>query len=211
MDEVIEFLKLHKDVYNIYFENNRLSKCYYGYTCDINQIYCYLNLIDINETEYYTFYNLSKKYFNLNNIKILEVACGYIPILSSIYKNNNFDIDALNNKIVIDNYNNIKTIECDLTDKFNLEKYDLIIGFRPCDTTEQILDLCYFYNKDFMIYLCPCIHNPINKEITFSTYKEWLNYLKNKLNNFKNYNIDIFSDKDLPDDCPVIIGKSLKK
>ena len=39
-DRVIEFLRKHKNTYPEYFEKNRLEKIKYGYTCDINQIYC---------------------------------------------------------------------------------------------------------------------------------------------------------------------------
>ena len=42
MDNLINFLQQNKNYYPKYFEKNRLSKCNYGYTCDINQIYCYL-------------------------------------------------------------------------------------------------------------------------------------------------------------------------
>ena len=206
MNEVIDFINNHKDYYPEYFIKNRLSKCKYGYTCDVDQIYCHLNKIDIKETVYYNFYIFSKKYFNINNKRILEVGCGYIPILSSIYKENNIDVDAINLKILFKNYKNVNTIEYDLNNDYNLSKYDIIVGIRPCNITENIIDLCYKYKKDFIIYLCPCIHKAKNG-LTFATYEKWINYLKEKTSNFTNYNIIFTKYKKLPDKCPIIIGK----
>ena len=58
-----------------------------------------------------------------------------------------------------------------------------------------------------MIYLCPFIHQGINSESTFNTYEEWVNYLKSKLSQFKNYKIEFIVDKNMPDECPIIVGK----
>lgn len=206
MNKVINFLIKYKSFYKEYFINDRLKKCKYGYTCDIDQIYCHLNLININISVYYKFYELSKKYFNLTNLRLLELSCGYIPILSALYIENNINITAVNNKILFSNYKGVKTIEFDLNKPFNMEKYDLILGIRPCTPTEKIIDECYKYKKNFIFYLCPCIHNSINN-INFSSYNEWVKYLKNKLKNFENYTIIFTSSIDFPDNCPIVIGK----
>ena len=209
MKDVINFIKNHKDFYPEYFVNNRLEKCKYGYTCDVDQIYCYLNKKDIKKTIYYYFYELSCQYFDFSNKKLLEVACGYIPILSSIYINNNINISAINIKILINNYNGVRTIEYDLNKDFDLSTYDLILGIRPCNITENILDNCYKYKKDFMFYLCPWIHQPKNK-INVNTYDEWIDYLKSKTSNFKNYDIIFITHYKFKDNCPIIIGKYKK-
>lgn len=209
MNEVINFIKKHKDFYPEYLINNRLQKCKFGYTCDIDQIYCYLNQVDIKDTIYFNFYELSCKYFNLKNKNLLEVACGYIPILSSIYKENNISVEATNIKILIKNYKGVKTIEYDLNKNYNLKHYDLIIAIRPCSITEHLLDNCYKYKKDFMIYLCPCIHKPKSGD-TISSYEEWIIYLKRKTTKFKNYDIQFITPKNFIDNCPVIIGYYLE-
>ncbi len=207
MDEVIIFLNNNKKHYSEYFKKNRISKCKYGYTCDINQIYCHLNLINIKDTEYYAFYKIIRQYFDLKGKNILEVGCGKIPILSSIIKNNNYNIEAMDNYILIKNYHKIITTEKDLSKKFNVNKYDLIVGLRPCTPTENIIDVCMKNNKDFIIYLCSCIHSPIDNSKQFNNYKEWINYLNNKISNTKNYDIFFVTDNSLPDNCPIIIGK----
>lgn len=207
MDNVINFLQQNKNYYPEYFEKDRLSKCNYGYTCDINQIYCYLGEKDIKETEYYSFYIISKKYFDLTNMRILDACCGKIPILSSIYNNNCLKIEAINEKIVIKNYKNIKTYEKNILQFNKYDKFDLVIAFRPCYPTETIVNDCVKNNINFMIYLCPCIHQGINSKSNFNTYEEWINYLKSKLSQFKNYNIEFIVDKNMPDKCPIIVGK----
>lgn len=206
MDNVIEFIKDNKNYYKEYFKKNRLSKCKYGYTCDINQIYCYLKEIDIKKTEYYNFYKITKRYFDTKDVNIIELCCGYIPILSSLFINEAKTLTAINKKILINNYNQITTIEHNLNKSFDLSKYDLIISIRPCNVTEKILDLCFKYKKEFIIYLCPCIHKSKNKE-EFDNYIDWINYLKNKTSKNINYNISFISFNELPDNCPVIIGK----
>lgn len=206
MNEVLSYLKTHKEYYKEYFLNDRLSKCKYGYTCDINQIYCYLNKIDIKCTEYYTFYNISLQYFDFNNKNIVDVCCGKIPILSSLYKNNNYKIEAIDKQIVANNYNGIKTIEYDLRKKYSFKKYDIILSIRPCEPTDYIINLCLKERKDFMIYLCPCTHKTA-KGKKFKKYDEWINYLKYKLSSHKEYNTIFLTDDNLPDNNYIIIAK----
>ncbi len=206
MNEVIEFIKQNKEFYPEYFINNRLEKCNYGYTCDVDQIYCYLNKVNIKTTIYNTFYNITKKYFDLKNKRILEVGCGKIPILSGLFKDNNINIDAIDSNILINNYKDITTIKYDLQKEYDISKYDLIIGLRPCNITENIIDMCFKYKKDFIIYLCPCIHKSKNNNI-FNTYEEWISYLKDKISNNKEYSFEFIYSNNLPDNCPIIIGK----
>lgn len=208
---IIDFLVKNQIHYPEYFKKNRLEKIKYGYTSDINQIYCYLNEIDIKKTEYFTFFNILNTYFNLNNKNICEIACGYIPILSKIIKENtDSKITAINNKIIINNYNGVNTIEADLTQNFNLNPFDLIIGFRSCNITETILLNCFKLKKEFMLYLCPCSNKPlqnINYKKEIWTYHNWHDYLINIIKNNKLYNTTIIYNHNLGDDCPIIIAK----
>lgn len=210
-NNIINFLKQHKDIYPEYFEKDRLKKIKYGYTCDINQIYCYLNEIDITKTDYFRFFEIIKNHFCLDNLNIVEVGCGYIPILSNIIKqNSNCKVTAINNKILIKNYNGIHTIETDLSHTFNFNKFDLIVGFRPCNITEKVIIDCFRSNKDFAIYLCPCAIEPLNNKHYNKnnwTYKDWHNYLINLINSNSNYNITVLYHHNLDDECPIIIGK----
>ena len=170
------------------------------------------NEIDITKTDYFRFFKLIETYFDLNNLNIAEVGCGYIPILSSIIKqNSNCEITAINNKIIINNYNNIKTLETDLSYGFDFNNYDLIIGFRPCNITEQVIIDCFTSNKDFIIYLCSCAIEPLNINYFNKekwTYKDWHKYLINIVKKNKNYDVNILYNHSLDDDCPIIIAKA---
>ena len=211
--KVIDFIKKHKEFYPEYFEKDRLNKVKYDYTCDINQIYCYLKLKDIKKTNYYTIFSIISRYFDLNNKNILQTACGYIPILSGLLKEQyKCNITAVNNKIIIHNYKGVETLEYDLNKSFDLTNYDLIIGFRSCIITEKIIVECFEKKKDFVIYLCPCDNPPLNKknydENTW-TYKKWHNYLINLVLKNEQYKSDILYNHGL-DDCPIIIAKCTK-
>lgn len=208
MNDVINFLKDNKNFYNEYFINDRLKKCKYGYTCDINQIYCYLNKINISKTEYFKFFNLSLDYFDFNNKKILEVCCGKIPILSSIYKDYGYNITAIDNQLILNNYKDIKLYKADISNENLFKSSDIIVAIRPCDPIDTIIELCFKFKKSFMIYLCPCIHNSHNGK-KFQSYNEWILYLKNKIYSNKNYKCDFLICSDFPDDCYIIIAKTI--
>lgn len=210
-NQIIDFIKKHKDFYPEYFKNNRLSKIRYGYTCDINQIYCYLDKIPIRETDYFLFSNIISKHFNLKNIEILEIACGYIPILSGIFKDNyNSNITAVNNKILIENYKGVTTKEFDLMQPYDFSSSDLIIGFRPCEITENVILQCFNYKKSFVIYLCPCTNKPLNESNYDKknwTYQKWHKYIIKMIKNNNEYKCKVIYKHKLEDECPIIIAK----
>lgn len=211
MYNVIKFLQKYKNYYSEYFEKNRLSKCIYGYTCDINQIYCFLGEKNIKESEYYRFYNICKKYFDLKNMKVLDACCGKIPILSLIYRDKCLSIEAIDKQVIIKDYEKIKIYEEDIINFNNFDKFDLVISFRPCFPTEIIINKCIENNINFIIYLCPCVHQGINNSSKFKAYDEWIKYLKGKLLQLTNYDIKFKIDKNMPDDCPIIIGIKKEK
>ncbi|MBR3199523.1 MAG: hypothetical protein IKG27_05880 [Bacilli bacterium] len=213
VDDVVSFLKEHRNFYSQYFEKERLKKIKYGYTCDINQIFCHLNKVPITQTDYYLLTTIISKYFDLNNKKILEVACGYIPILSSIIKEKySCEIKAINNKILFHHYKGVETEERDLFKSYDLSGFDLIIGFRPCEITETIILECFKYKKNFAFYLCPCVIEPLNKSDYVKetwTYEKWHNYIINLITSNINYECIIIKKHCLEDDCPIIIAKYL--
>ena len=206
--EIIKFINQNKDYYPEYLNEKIQKKISYGYTCDINQIYCHLKLKEINNTDYYEFYKVIKNNFNLNNIKILDVACGIIPILSSIIKENEKStITAINNKMLFKNYKGIITKEFDLTKDYDVNNYDLIIGFRPCEVTEKIIQEAMQNKKDFCLYMCPCVMKPINNHHKGRwSQKRWYNYLEKVITDDKSYDLKVIIDDKLDDDCPIFIA-----
>lgn len=71
----------------------------------------------------------------------------------------------------------------------------------------MIINKCVENKKNFMIYLCPCVHQGINSKYEFKTCDEWILYLKEKLFSLSNYKIEFIVDNKMPDKCPIIIGK----
>jgi len=208
--KVVDFILENPKVYHEYLIKDRLQKIHYGYTSDVNQIYCYLGAVDVTETDYYEFYNLVKNNFDLNNKNIVEVACGYIPIIASIIKEEHTtsNVTAINRKIVVKNYKNTITEEYDLFNDYDFSSTDLIIGFRPCDVTEKIIRDAIKYKKDFCLYLCPCSLKPLNNAYKGKwTMKRWHNYIISLIKSTNEYWCQIIIDNKMMDECPIIIAK----
>lgn len=185
------------------------QKVKYGYHCDSDQVICHLNLINIETSAYYKFFKIVKSQFNLRNKNILEVACGYIPIVSSIFaERTNSKVTAINSKILFKNYKNVQTKEQDLLQNFDVSNFDLVVGFRPCYVTEKTIEMCFKFNKDFVLYLCPCDMQPIDpNEKRCENGKEWREFIIKKVRENKNYKVSVFSSKKLQDDMPIIVAK----
>ena len=210
---VIDFILENKEYYKEYLNPNIMKKINYGYTSDVNQIYCHLGFKKIENTDYYEFYKIIKENFGITNKRIIDVACGLIPIVSYIIKlNENCYIKAADKRIIFKNYKNIPTEEIDLTKDYNIEDYDLIIGFRPCYVTENIIIQALKNNKDFCIYMCPCILKPSDNHFKGRwSKKRWYKYLESLIVNNRNYDLKIITSKYLDDNCPVFIGKYKKQ
>ena len=118
---------------------------------------------------------------------------------------NNILVDAIDRNITIDNYSGVRTIKFDFNNEYDLSEYDLVVGFRPCSVKEKMTEYSYKYKKDFLIYLCPCVHKPINNNV--KKYDEWVNYLIDKINTYKIYDLTVLNDEKMPDGWPILIGK----
>ena len=104
-------------------------------------------------------------------------------------------------------YKNIDCFEYDFLNVKDIGNYDLLIGFRPCNATENIIDMCFKFNKDFVIYLCPCDLQPYDEKIKCKDADEWRKFIINKVKNNNNYEIIIINDHGLQDDLPLIIAR----
>ncbi len=206
-----DFLKNNKNFYIDYLFNDFKDRLFMGYTKNndvINQIYCYLDLIDIKNTEYYQYYKYLQDNFNVNNKNILEVGCGIIPILANIIYEHNNKITLCESNVLI-NDNNLNIINDKFNINTNIDNYDFIYGFRPCMATESIIKNCLTNHKEFSIYTCMCALQPNEEYNNFSKdnwdYKKWheyLIYIANKYND-GTFNIKIDYIKEI-DECPII-------
>lgn len=206
-----EFIKNYKFFYPGLMDKN-IKECFYGYSSEINQIYCHLGLIDLKDTDYFEFYKILKEHFDLKNKIILDVASGVIPVLASIIKDTEkIKVTAVNDKILFKNYHGVITKEADLNNYYDLSEFDLIIGFRPCVTTDNMMQLAIKNKKDFCFYMCPCTLKPRDVKIDAPWgQRKWYDYLKSLIQNDNNYELKVTTSKNLLDDCPIFIGKYKK-
>lgn len=209
-EEINKFLDEHIDHYPDFVPERIRNKIHYGYHSDTDQIICHLGLIEEKESAYYKFMQLILENWNIKNKSIVEVSCGLIPILSSLLQSKCKKITAINKDFVFENYKNVETIRYDLNLKFDFTDYDLVVGFRPCTPTENIIDLCLSQRKDFAIYLCPCLP-PAKDDKNFKSSEEYHNYLIEKIKNDKNVNLKVIRNHNLQDDMPVLICQRKKK
>ena len=207
--------KFKKNYLNLYEDNSKEEineRLLHGFTNNndvINQIYCYLEIVPDNINPYKEFIKILKQYFN-NKKSILEVGAGYIPIVAK-YLENDYDMTIMDPKIIFKNYAK-GTIENEFfTLNTNLDKYDLIIGYNPCEATESMIINAIKHKKDFIIATCGCSYLPLSYKDR--TKENWHRYLIKKayLLGRNEYDIIInYFDEQFHINNPVIVGK-LKK
>lgn len=211
--KLTNFKNKYISLYPDYLQEEINEKLMLGYTNNndtINQIYCYLNLVNDSINAYKSFINILENNFDLNR-NILEVGAGTIPILAKYLSDEKVNVDILEPNIIFDTITKGKIIKEKFTNKTNINDYDLIIGYNPCQATEGIIKNSIKHNRDFCIALCGCCFLP--EEYTNRTPEEWHKYLfeiAKKLGK-DNYEIkfEYFDDR-YKIEYPIIIGK-LKK
>lgn len=209
-EKLLEFKNKYYNLYPDYLQEELDEKLLLGFTNsndNINQIYCYLDLVNNNINPYIAFINILKKHFNLNS-NILEVSCGLMPILSKYIKNEypNNHLTLLDKYIGFKNFKD-ECIEAIFDETYDITSYDLIIGYNPCQATEAIIKNSINNNKDFCIALCGCCFLP--EEYTERTPEKWHEYLINIAKTYGiKYDITIeYFDEHLKLKYPIIIGK----
>lgn len=219
-DKEIEKLRNFKDKYfDLYPPNLQKEiedKLFLGFTNNedtINQIYCYLNLVNNNVNPYKAFIKILEKNFNLKDTNILEIGSGSIPVLARYLE------EKLKTKItiqdpitVIGNHNKGNIFKELFTEDTNINDFDLIIGYNPCEATEAIIRNAIKNKKDFCIATCGCCHLP--KSYKEKNSKIWHEYLINIATSLgkENYKIKIsYFDQRYCLENPIIIGSFKSK
>lgn len=181
LSKLHEFKYKYFDLYPPNLQEEIEDNLFLGFTNNedtINQIYCYLNLIEDNINPYKAFINYLESEFDLKNKNILEVGSGSIPVLAHYLE------EKLDSKVsiqepitMIANYTKGDIYKEIFTKDTQVDNFDLIIGYNPCEATENIIRNAIKNKKDFSVATCGCCHLPNN-------YKEknpklWHNYLIN--------------------------------
>lgn len=204
-----KYIKLYPD----YLQEEIEEKLFLGYTNNndtINQIYCFLNLVSDDINGYKAFITILENNFDLNK-NILEVGAGTIPILAKYLIDKKVNVDIIDPIIIFDKLVDTNIIKEKFTEKTNINKYDLIIGYNPCGATEDMIKSAIKNKKDFCIALCGCCFLP--KEYKNRTPKVWHKYLFDLAKELgkNNYEIKfIYFDAKYKIEYPIIIGKRTK-
>lgn len=129
--------------------------------CDILlELYTYFQVLENEVNPYYDFYRyLCDKHKNIEKRKILEVASGYIPVVSYLITIN----QNMENKIVSMDPNNIpikikgiRKMRKNFSLRTNIDSFDLLIAHCPCDAFELLLTKAIKEKKEFTIQTCQC-------------------------------------------------------
>lgn len=207
-EKINSFINKYYDFYPDYLQEEIDNKVMLGFTNNndtINQIYCYLSIDDKDINPYLAFYNYLRSNFDLNK-NILEVGSGTIPILVTYLNKDN--VTLMDKNLIEEFYKDYNYIKETFNVDTNIDDYDLIIGYNPCQATESIIRNAIQNNKNFSIALCGCCFLP--NEYEERTSQKWHEYLYNIANELAKDNyeikIDYFDDK-LNIDYPIITGK----
>lgn len=142
------------------------------------EIYTYCNAVAKEVNFYYAYYlDLKQKFPNLSEMKILEVASGYIPAFSyfltqlEVMKQPITAMDPLTLPLTYENV--ITKKEC-FTKNTSISSYDLIVAMCPCEAIQPLLDKIVEEKKPLFVQVCSCLER--NKKHA-KTRLEWLDYL----------------------------------
>lgn len=208
-----KFKNSYISLYPDYLQEEINEKLFNGYTNNndtINQIYCYLNIVNDNINSYKEFIKIIKKHFD-KNINILEVGAGTIPILAKYLETERYTVDIIDPNIIFDNITHGKITKDHFNRKTDISNYDLIIGYNPCKATEDIIRNSIKLKKDFCIALCGCCFLPESfKERNPKIWHEYLINLTTELSS-TDYEIKfLYFEEKFKIEYPILIGKYKK-
>lgn len=177
----------------------------------VYQIYSYLGIVP--NTPYDDYIELMKKYFPIESMNIVEVACGLFPALA-------YKIDGIQTKgtitvydpnLVVTKLARIQTIPRIFSRFEDVSSFNLIIGTKPCGATETIITRALVTKKELFLALCEDVHYKYHQASLISqiSYEKWLDYLYEIIwhyldTNEFDFNIDYFSSKYGTENCPIL-------
>lgn len=142
----------------------------------MEQVYAEIGYFKDEVNPYLQYIELIKKYHGLSG-NILEIGCGFFPVLSKKICENKSDnglITAYDPNLIITKMEGLDLRKSIFSETVNINKYDKILGIRPCLGTTTMLSSALDFRKDFFLVFCACL--PPDEEMTTS---EWQNLLIN--------------------------------
>jgi len=212
--KIEEYIEKYIYLYPDYLQEEIKEKIYLGFTNNndtINQIYCFLNIVDDSINPYLFFYKTIQNRFVLENKKILEIGAGTVPILAKIIKDNcNSKITLIDPLLICELSKGLDIKKEEFNEQINILQYDILIGYNPCRATEDLIKFSILNKKDFCVATCGCCFLP--KEYVDKSSKAWHNYLIDLAREYGQNNYEIFIDyfsTEFNIDYPIISGKYL--
>ena len=117
--------------------------------------------------EEYNFYKgfleIIKKYHSLDQ-NICEIGAGFYPVLSRmILKEQELlqkgSITAIDPDLIVPNHSKIKIKKDIIESNTNMEEYDLLLAYMPCEATIPMIDVAKCHHLPYVLALCGCIHD----------------------------------------------------
>ncbi len=202
--KVLEYLQEYNEEYQQvaleYIDNVLIMDSNFTNKVDIMlQIYAKIGALEKEKNMYLWYKEYLKSMFNGIDKNIVEVGAGIYPILSEYIaeEQTTGTITAYDPSIINRNRKKIIIKKEEFKKQTDIEKADLVIGFKPCEGTLPLVENAIKNDKEFSVALCGCTHFPRQLlEIGFIPTKEkWLEYVyaiaKDRLGSERELNIDI--------------------
>ena len=187
--EINEFLKTNIQKYPIQYQKVIIENLY-----DDNQmrdillqIYSYKQAIIKELDPYYQFVDLLKEKFgDLENKKITEVACGFIPAISIALNNSVPKLNPLavyDPKVLNIHYPNIVNHQT-FFEENSEPNANLLIANLPCEALMLMIKIAVLQKKEMMVQTCSCFYNHI---LTRNEFTYYIDFLFDQLKQLEDY------------------------
>lgn len=193
------FLLKYDDAYNNYAQfimNNFYNEI--GEKSDtICSIKSYLNLNEIKNDKYKSYFNFLKKNYDLTG-NIMEVACGPFPTISTYvdnYQRHNKkgSICAYDPVLINGPLGKIQLNREYFDDNTDISNIDFIFATSPCKLTMDLIRIANNNDKEFSILLCSCLSRKFRNRNAYLNYL--IKYAYETNNEDANINIEYLDDE----------------
>lgn len=225
--ELLDYLYQFEERYGDALDNTELR--YIFKNCELGnyvnmvpyilaQFYSEFDLVEENKNIYISLLKKIKKSFDIKNRSIVEIGGGPTPQLGKLLASEAKNVTVMDTNISLRNnkIDNLYLEQYYFLPFTDISKYDLVISYMACGTSESIICNCTNNNKDFFIGLCPCgvdsMNEVMNSNISENEYLNKIIKLAKKKVQENNMGIlKIDNIKEQPEyDLPIIYNKRIK-
>lgn len=175
-----------------------------GTACSLSQMYQMVGVYDLlPDNSYSRFLKELKARFDINK-KLLEVGCGYYPAFAEklAKEQTRGSIDAIDPCVVTENVKGVNVKKECFTQNYDISKYDLIYGIRPCEATFEMIISANRANKDLFLQACGCGKVVSSRVAIKCSMDMWLKFVESLLKQTtpknREYKIEYTSSSETP-------------